>query len=143
MDFQFIQFPLWAQIMNIIAGVVPVLAIVNLCIAKNTRRAEFFALIGVAIAVTCVMGCFGGGVLNTQQNNASFSQQLMDEYHATSNRPLDKIKAELDSSGGSNAVFTKDGKATPVFIKLVNHDDKDYMTMQFLVLDDRSLYPKP
>lgn len=143
MDFQIIQIPLWAQVMGVIVGVLPVLAIVTLCIAKNTRRAEFLAVIGVAVAMTCFMGCILVGQLNMNQNNASFGQQLMDEYHATSNRPLSKIKSELDASGGSNAIFTKDGKETPVFVSLVNRDDKEHMDLKFLVLDDKSLYPKP
>lgn len=129
--------------MVVIAGVVPVLAIVTLCIAKNTRRAEIFAGVGMCVAVVSFMGCIGIDILNTNHNNANFSNQLMDEYHATSNRPISAIKAEVDASGGSNAVFTKDGKETPVFVSLGNRDDKDHMEMKFLVLDDKSLYPKP
>lgn len=74
------------------------------------------------------------------QIDASFSKQLMDEYHATSSRSFPSINYDLGPSSGATAVFTRDGKDTPVFIRLINRDGEK-ITMTFTKLDDQSLYP--
>jgi hypothetical protein len=74
------------------------------------------------------------------QNEASFSKQLMDEYHATSNRSFHYISSNLDRSNESIAVFTVNGKDTSVLIKLVSRDGNKY-TMSFNKLDEQAPYP--
>lgn len=76
------------------------------------------------------------------QINTSFSKQLMDEYRASSSRSFSSINYDLNPSSGATAVFTRDGKETPVFIRLVERDGEK-VTMTFTALDDQSLYPKP
>lgn len=98
------------------------------------------------IAILFILVLSGGSGLwlvnqDSAQNNASFSKQLMDEYHATSSRSFSSIDYDLRRSSGPTAVFNRDGKDTLVFIRLVTRDG-DKSTITFTTIDGNSLYPK-
>jgi hypothetical protein len=110
---------------------------------KTTDRIVYGG--GTAVIVMLLLSAFGGIMLGARaitQNHATFSQQLMDEYHVKSNRDPGDTIGELERSGMSSAVFTRDGKDTPVLIRRIDMDSTK-MTMEFIVLDNKSLYPKP
>jgi hypothetical protein len=95
-----------------------------------------------ALAVASLVGMFVVDGQRDAENNASFSQQLMDEYHVTSSRDLSGIRRDFYRFDEARTVFTQDGKETPVFIKLLRKNDK-MIIMDFTVIDDKALYPKP
>jgi hypothetical protein len=121
---------------TIILWVATFLIIIGGCFFGDTI---FLVSIGVGIL------CGAGGCLLVYKtaalNNAHFSKQLMDEYHVTSSRSFYDIESDLFQSKEANTIFTQDGKDTPVFVKLISRDGKQY-GMAFTVLDEKSLYPK-
>lgn len=102
-------------------------------------------------AVICVVGLvlgYGSGLVNssifrdrTAQQEAKFSQQLEEEYNATSSRSLADMRRDFEEYNEAATVFTRDGKDTTVFVKKIGNDDKK-ITMVFTVVDEKSLYPK-
>lgn len=101
-----------------------------------------------AVMVVGILGAAFGGFMSGEQavnqNHATFSQQLMDEYHVKMDRSPGDVLQDLSRSDVSDVVFTRDGKVTPVLIRRVDSRDDAYkMTLEFIDLGDKSLYPKP
>lgn len=96
---------------------------------------------GFSLFVAGLVGILVGDELSRGQSDASFSKQLMDEYHATSSRSFQEISLEFASGDEANTVFTEDGKETRVFVKFIKREGHT-MTMAFTVLEDKALYPK-
>jgi hypothetical protein len=97
--------------------------------------------LGIALAFACIVGAFVVDHQRDAQNDANFNKQLMDEYGVTSSRNLYAIHLDFSRFDEARTVFTKDGKETPVYIKLVHSDDNHY-EMAFTVIDQASLFPK-
>lgn len=139
MEFQIIQGSVWTIVLMVAAWIATYVLVMALI-----RNSIGVPALAILLSVV-ILGTVGSTMLsyqNRDRNDASFSKQLMDEYHATSNRPLSAIREDLTRRDETNAVFTQDGKDTPVVIKSVNREDKR-ITMVFTALDDKSLYPKP
>lgn len=96
---------------------------------------------GCALVIACMIGVFVGGQQRVDQNDTNFSKQLMDEYGVTSSRSMYEINLDFSRFDEARTVFTKDGKEIPVYIKLVHKDDNQ-VTMDFTVIDEKSLFPK-
>lgn len=101
-----------------------------------------------AVMVVGILGAAFGGFMSGEQavnqNLAVFSQQLMDEYHVKMDRSPGDVLGDLSKKGVSDVVLTRDGKDTPVLIRRVDNKDDAYkMTLEFIDLSDKSLYPKP
>jgi hypothetical protein len=139
MEFQLVQGSVWTIVLMVAAWIATYVLVMAL-IRKSVGVAELVILLSVIILGT--VGSTMLSVQNRDKNDASFSKQLMDEYGATSSRPLSDIKEDLTRHDQTDAVFTQDGKDTPVSIKLVNRDDKK-ITMGFTVGDNKPFYPKP
>lgn len=142
MVFQIVQESPWHNIFGwgglaLAAGIIIVMASkIPFKIAVWTISSLFVLL------VACVVGAFVVDGQHTSENNARFSQQLMDEYHVTSTRDLSSIREDFYRFDEARTVFTQDGKETPVFIKLIHKDDEK-IDMAFTVIDDKDLFPKP
>jgi hypothetical protein len=126
-------------ILGILAVVIA--AVVLTALVKGTLS---HTIVAVGLLVSLLMSCGGIflAVQNRVENDARFSQQLMDEYHVTSNRSLSAMQFDFNRYRGSDVVFTQDGRDTPVFVKLVSRDDNQ-VTMVFNVIDGSSVFPKP
>lgn len=138
MEFQIIQGSVWAIVL-MVAAWIATYVLVMAVIRNSVGVAEVVILLSVVI-----LGTVGSTMLsfqNREKNDASFSKQLMDEYGATSNRPLSAIREDLTRKDETNAVFTQEGKDSAVSIKLANRDDNKLM-MAFTV-DNKPFYPKP
>jgi hypothetical protein len=145
MEFHFVQ-PSTGEIAMFVAiGIVGLLTAGILAVAIRGKEGKTTDRIVYGGIVFLLLSTFGEIMFGPQiitQNHTTLSQQLMDEYHVKSNRDPGETISELERSGVSSAVFTRDGKDTPVLIRRINMDDKK-MTMEFIVLDNKSLYPKP
>lgn len=135
------QDSVWTVIilLGIMAVVVAAVALIGL--AKGTLS---HTVVAVGLFVSLLMSC-GGLFLaakDRSDQDASFSKQLMDEYRATSSRPLSAIQRDVYRHHEATAVFTQDGRDTPVAIKVAEGSDNK-VTMVFTVMNDKSLYPKP
>lgn len=126
-------------ILGILAVVVAAVALTGL--VKGTLS---HTVVAVGLFVSLLMSCGGLFLVakDRSDTDASFSKQLMEEYHATSSRPLSAIHADISRYHEANAVFTQDGTDTPVTIKMADGNDNK-VTMVFTVMNDKSLYPKP
>jgi Na+/H+-dicarboxylate symporter len=152
MLFQEIQESPWLTICKIVE-VISIFSLIISCvilreiieIKKDNFKPSIFwkrmLLICVASFFGSVIGVCLGSYQQAGQNNANFSKQLMDEYHATSSRPYSDIDYDSKPSNVATTVLTRDGKDTPVVVQIVKRDGKE-ITMAFHVLDDNSLYPK-
>lgn len=137
MVFHVVQDSLWAFVLGavvfILIAVLITLAVKN----KMTDKILMGGLMALVIFSGSSLICF---YQTNVQNNASFSKQLMDEYKSTSRRPFTAIQADLYRDQEAKDVFTRNGKETPVSIRLVSRDDNK-MTMEFTVVGS-SPYPK-
>jgi hypothetical protein len=98
-------------------------------------------IIGLVVIATCCVVALVLVAQNRDENDARFSRQLMAEYHATSSNYFSGMDADFHRFNGSTTVLTKDGKDTPVFVKLVSRDGNK-VTMSFSAVGGNSLYPK-
>lgn len=142
MVYQIIQNSLFQNIIGF-GSVALTATIVGLIIFGRLSARTILKLIGVGLVlfIACLVGMIVGSHQRDAQNDASFSKQLMDEYGVTSSRNLYAIQLDFARFDEARTVFTKDGKETPVYIKLVDKDEKHY-EMAFTVLDDKLLFPK-
>lgn len=102
------------------------------------------AIVFLAGAISGFGSLFASDSINdahTAQQEASFSQQLEEEYDATSSRSLEDMRKDFYKYNEAATVLTRDGEATTVFVKKIGDDDKK-LTMVFTVLDETALYPK-
>jgi uncharacterized protein YxeA len=130
---------MWAYIL----GAVVILLIAGLIMAAvKGKMTDAILMVGLLALIICSAGSLMFFYQNNVQNNASFSKQLMDEYHATTKRPFTAIQADLFRDHVANDVFTQNGKDTLVAITLVNRDGNKE-TLEFTALDGSSSYPKP
>ena len=98
-----------------------------------TALGSIFLLSSIGSCVLCYQGA--------EQNNANFSKQLMDEYHASSSKSFGRIQSDFADYNESSVVFTRDGQNTIVIIKRIDGNAQK-VTMAFTVVDEKSLYPK-
>jgi hypothetical protein len=148
MVFQMVPDSPWLMIFWV-AEAVSILAVFIILVLVKKNREDDHKLSVLRriflVLIVCGVGCWIGmaAALHQQveQNNVSFSEQLMNEYHATSSRSFSAIEVDFNRPNGVTAVFTRDGRDTPVIIKLVSRDGKK-MTMELTLLDGKSLYPK-
>jgi hypothetical protein len=142
MVFQILQDSPWHDIFAI-SGIFAIVLMVTLSIACKRFSRLQLCILGVmfAVSIASIIGLAVGSHQRDAQNDANFSKQLMDEYGVTSSRSLYEIKLDFTRFDEARTIFTKDGKDTPVYIKLVHSDDKQY-EMAFTVIDEKSLYPK-
>lgn len=126
-------------ILGVLAVVVAAVALTGL--VKGTLS---HTVVAVGLFVSLLMSCGGLFLVakDRSDQDASFSKQLMDEYHATSSRPLSAIQRDFSRYHEANAVFTQDGKDTPVSVQLIEGNDKK-VAIVFTVMNDKSFYPKP
>lgn len=134
------QDSVWTVI--IILGVAAVIVFAGVITALVKGKLSSTGIV-VGLLASMLMSC---GALflaakDRSDQDASFSQQLMSEYNVTSNRPFSAIQRDLSRHHESRTVFTKDGRDTQIFVKLVSRDDNK-TTMEFVVIDDTALYPK-
>lgn len=135
-----IQDSIWTVI--IILGILAIIVFAGVITAFIKGKLSSTG-IAVGLLVAMVMSC---GALflvakDRSDQDASFSRQLMDEYNATSSSPFSAIEKDLSRHDEARTVFTKDGKDTQIFVKLVGRDDNK-TTMEFIVIDDTALYQK-
>ena len=125
------------------------LALFATCRGLNVERpALSWILYGFAIVLICAfIGTIAWGFnirdQEHSQDNAKFSQQLMDEYHVKSSLPLSDINLAVKDHDNAETVFTApDGTKTAVLVKVINRTDHN-LTMTFNVLNTTTFYPKP
>jgi hypothetical protein len=145
MIFQINRSSTWKILLQIYSVVIPALAALIAGIILSGSDSPETRTMGVILFVVGVIG-IGCLIWLTShirvKADTSFSNQLMDEYHAKSSRSFSAIEEDLYRSYGTSTVFTRDGKDTSVFIRRINQDGKK-TTMTFTVIDDNSFYPKP
>jgi lipopolysaccharide export LptBFGC system permease protein LptF len=143
MVYQMIQDSPWHIVLGAV-GIVLIIAAIVIALLNRDGPGRFEKIALVSMLVIAFMCAIGAAVVSHQrnvQNDASFSKQLMDEYGVTSSRSFYEIQLDVSRFNEANTVFTKDGKDTPIFVKLVNSDGK-HGTLVFTVIDKNSLYPK-
>lgn len=143
MVFQVIQNSPWHYILAFGAMLLTlVLMVLTISSKVSAKLKPWIVGAGIAVVIMCIVALVVGGQQRVDRNDANFSKQLMDEYGVTSSRSFYEIDLDFTRFDEARTVFTKDGKDTPIFIKLVNSDGKQE-TMAFTVIDDKALYPKP
>lgn len=143
MVFQFAQGSPWNLFFAAFALLAFLGALSSLLFARRSPKwAACAALSLLTLACASALGAFVIGNQQVAEDNARFSQQLMDEYHVTSSRDLSSIRNSFYHFDEARTVFTQDGKETPVFIKLIHKDDEK-IDMAFTVIDEKDLFPKP
>ena len=150
MEFQFSQHSTGEVICLVVIGLLTLAAAGIVVVAQHGKGKKADVIVfggGAVILVGLLLAAFGGfrsSVQTMTKDQTAFSQQLMDEYHVKMNRSPGDVLGELSKKGVSDVVFTRDGKDTPVLIRRVDSKDDAYkMTLEFIDLGDKSLYPKP
>lgn len=139
MVFQIVHDSAWAYVL----AVVVLLGIATLITAVvKGKLTDGFLMVGLLALSLCSVGALTLFYQNTVQNNASFSQQLMDEYKTTSQRPFTAVQADLYRDQVATDVFTRDGKETRVFIKQVSREDNK-LVLDFIRVDGALPYQTP
>lgn len=143
MDFNLISDPLRTTLV-ILTGVMLLafLAAFILFFIKDGSKKVFAAwLLVTALVIGCGIAAQVDDDSNRRENDTKFSQQLMNEYGATSDRSFYEIRGDFEKYNESTAKFARDGSETTVSIKKISEQDGK-LVMAFRVLDEKSLYPK-
>ena len=142
MVFQFDQDFFWRDLFGF-GGValVVVLGLIFIFVKMPDKLMITTVITALVVVIGAIAGVLGQDFARQAQHDANFSKQLMDEYHASSNRSLAEIQSDFARYNESNVIFTKDGKDTAVSIKRTDID-REQVTMVFTVIDEKTLYPK-
>jgi hypothetical protein len=130
------------SVVGLVAGMfVVAVSFVLLLVDGKPKLATVICVTGLALGYGSALANSSIYGENTAQQEASFSQQLEEEYNAKSSRSLADMRKDFTAYNEAATVFTRDGKDTTVFVKKIGNDDKK-ITMVFTVVDEKSLYPK-
>lgn len=148
MELEIIELSSWGtvasilSIVGLVAGMfVVAVSFVLLLVDGKPKLATVICVTGLALGYGSALANSSIYGENTAKQEASFSQQLEEEYNAKSSRSLADMRKDFTAYNEAATVFTRDGKDTTVFVKKIGNDDKK-ITMVFTVVDEKSLYPK-
>lgn len=142
MEFQVIKSSAWAIGSMYAVMFLSFVGMMATAVFTSREAAQWGIVIAGAVGM---VGAIGYGAIvkrNIAKNTESFSARLMDEYHATSNRPFSAIWEDLYKFNEASAVFTAEGKDTQIFVKPTSRG-KNHVTMVFTMLEASAIYPQP